>query len=66
MWRRSSDTGNPEIKNKYSIYVLPDLLVFFFHNKIQKENIMIVPKQISISDKSMLFDGSPTAKLGKW
>ena len=29
-----------------------------------KENIMMMPKQISISDKSMLFDGCPTAKLG--
>ena len=27
--------------------------------------IMILPKRISISDKSMLFDGCPTAKLGK-
>ena len=27
--------------------------------------IMSMPKQISISDKSMLFDGCPTAKLGK-
>ena len=26
---------------------------------------MMMPKQISISDKSMLFDGCPTAKLRK-
>ena len=62
MRQRSSDTVNPEIKNKH-IHVLPDFFFFFF--KCQKEIIMSMPKQISISDKSMLFDGCPTAKLGK-
>ena len=61
MRQRASDTVNPEIKNKH-IYVLPDSSFYF---KCQTENIMIMPKQISISDKSMLFDGCPTAKLGK-
>ena len=57
----SSDTVNPEIKNKH-IYVSQ---ISFFYFKCQKEIIMSMPKQISISDKSMLFDGCPTAKLGK-
>ena len=45
------------------IKVILDLLVF--HYKCEKENIFIMPKWISISDKSILFDGCPTAKLGK-
>ena len=55
--------SNPGIKNKH-IYVLPDLLGFF-SIQMPKDNIMIMPKEISISDKSILFDGCPTAKLGK-
>ena len=31
----------------------------------KRKNIFIVPKQISISDKSILFDGCPTDKLRK-
>ena len=62
MRQRASNTLNPEIKNKH-LYVLPHLQILFYY-KCQKENIMIMPKQISISDKSMLFDGL-TAKLGK-
>ena len=42
------------------INILPNLL--FFHCK--KANIIIMPKYISISDKSLLFSGCPTAKLG--
>ena len=57
----------PEIKDKHTyiyIYVLPDLLVVFFSLQIPK-NIVIMTKKISISDKSILFDGCLTAKLGK-
>ena len=36
-------------------------LLFFLHYKCQKEN-MIMPKKISILEKSILFDGCPTAK----
>ena len=39
--------------------------LFFSPLQMQKNNIMIMPKKISISDKSILFDGCPTAKLGK-
>ena len=39
--------------------------VSFSISNAQNENIVIMPKQILISDKSMLFDGCPTAKLGK-
>ena len=61
MRQRASDTINHEIKT--NIYMFSQ--VCFFYYKCQNENIMITPKQISISDKSMLFDGCPTAKLGK-
>ena len=64
MQQRASDTANPEVKeNKKHIYGLPDIL--FFLLQMPKKNIMIMPKQISISDESMLFDGCPTAKLRK-
>ena len=38
--------------------------LFFYHYKYLT-NIEIMTKKISISDKSILFDGCPTAKLGK-
>ena len=44
------------------IKVFADLL--FFRYKYKKK-IVIMPKDISISDKFILFDGCPTAKLGK-
>ena len=51
--------SNLEIKIEYTdIQFSP---IFFFLRK----NIIIVPKQISISDKSILFDGCPTDKLRK-
>ena len=64
MRQRASGTVNPEMKKKL-IYVLPDILFSFLIIQMPKENIMIIPKQISISVKSMLFDGCPTAKLRK-
>ena len=65
MRQRASGTVNPEMKKKQHIYVLPDILFSFLIIQMPKENIMMMPKQISISDKSMLFDGCPTAKLRK-
>ena len=66
MRQRASGTVNPEMKKqKKHIYVLPDIFFSFLIIQVPKENIMMMPKQISISDKSMLFDGCPTAKLGK-
>ena len=68
MRQRASGTVNPEMKKtttKKHIYVLPDILFSVLIIQMPKENIMIMPKQISISDKSMLFDGCPTAKLRK-
>ena len=64
MRQRASGTVNPEMK-KTHIYVLPDIFFSFLIIQTPKENIMIMPKQMSISDKSMLFDGCPTAKLRK-
>ena len=46
------------------IKVLPDLLGFF-HYKCQNENSIIMPMQISISDKSILFDGCLLPSWGK-
>ena len=66
MRQRASGTVNPEMKKTSKhIYVLPDILFSFVIIQMPKENIMIMPKHISISDKSMLFDGCPTAKLRK-
>ena len=69
-WEQNQVTRQPQFRDLahiYYIYVCFLLLFFsfFFHYKRQKENIMIMPKQISISDKSIWFDGCPTAKLGK-
>ena len=44
------------------IKVVPDLL--FFITNAKKDNFIIMPKYNLISDKSMLFDGCPTVKLG--
>ena len=61
MSQRASVTVILKLKvNILMINVLPNLL--FFHCK--KANIIIMPKYISISDKSLLFSGCPTAKLG--
>ena len=46
------------------IKVLPDFFSIHFIF-FTKKNIIIMPKQISISDKSIWFDGCPTPKLGK-
>ena len=68
MRQRASGTVNPEMKKKkktYIAYVLPDIFFSFLIIQMPKENIMMMPKQISILDKSMLFDGCPIAKLRK-
>ena len=51
--------SNLEIKIEYTDIQLSPI---FFR---KMKNIGIMPKQISISDKSMLFDGCPTDKLRK-
>ena len=63
MRQRASGTINPEMKKK-TIYMFSQIFSFLII-QMPKENIMMMPKQISISDKSMLFDGCPTAKLRK-
>ena len=53
--------GNTEIKSEHTDDQCSPQSVIF---SLQKSNIIIMPKYISISDKSLLFSGCPTAKLG--